>query len=303
MARTKPLCYLSPFGVGEAGFDFLDPGSGHLVMLGDIDMALRDLKGVPYQTLPTNDSDVATYSYLEQAKASVLTTNFMMPPVRVMDWANHTLSGLPTVDGVTLVDDDRILLMGQTTSSQNGIWHVHTGAWTRPQKVERTETITTQVADSILSSQSWPTDYWVGGWIWNNTTGENGVIVYNSSTIIQYDLDAILNGFSNGDEWTAKKILDNDDLYIEKDAAGTFVMVQEGTMFGGCVMVCTSEIGSLVGTNSLSFTPGYRGVHRVRSNRAGSLAYMAENEIAMTSDGYIICKCDGAIWFAAMIAK
>ena len=40
-------------------------------------------------------------------------------------------SGLLVVDGVTLVEDDRVLLKSQSTSSSNGIWVAHSGAWLR----------------------------------------------------------------------------------------------------------------------------------------------------------------------------
>ena len=46
--------------------------------------------------------------------------------------SNLALTGAQTVDGVSLVATNRILLTGQTTASQNGIWVVQTGAWTRP---------------------------------------------------------------------------------------------------------------------------------------------------------------------------
>lgn len=43
-----------------------------------------------------------------------------------------TLSGLQTIDGVSLQDGDRVLCIAQSTSTENGIWVVHAGAWTRP---------------------------------------------------------------------------------------------------------------------------------------------------------------------------
>lgn len=45
--------------------------------------------------------------------------------------SNITLSGLQTIDGVTLVDGDRVLVTGQTTAADNGIWEADTGTWTR----------------------------------------------------------------------------------------------------------------------------------------------------------------------------
>jgi phage-related tail fiber protein len=53
-------------------------------------------------------------------------------PVRCASTSNVTLSGLQTIDGIALNDGDRVLLTGQSTASQNGIWVASTGNWTRP---------------------------------------------------------------------------------------------------------------------------------------------------------------------------
>ena len=47
--------------------------------------------------------------------------------------ANITLSGTQTVDGVALVVGDRVLVKDQSTGSENGIYKVDEGAWTRTQ--------------------------------------------------------------------------------------------------------------------------------------------------------------------------
>lgn len=51
--------------------------------------------------------------------------------VRAATTANITLSGTQTVDGVSLVADDRVLVKDQTTASENGIYVVAAGAWSR----------------------------------------------------------------------------------------------------------------------------------------------------------------------------
>lgn len=53
------------------------------------------------------------------------------PPARVATTTNITLSGLQTIDGVTLVEDDRVLVKDQTDASENGVYSAATGAWTR----------------------------------------------------------------------------------------------------------------------------------------------------------------------------
>jgi hypothetical protein len=52
-------------------------------------------------------------------------------PVRAATTANITLSGTQTIDGVALVAGDRVLVKDQTTTSDNGIWNVSSGNWTR----------------------------------------------------------------------------------------------------------------------------------------------------------------------------
>ncbi|MFO0911447.1 MAG: hypothetical protein U0795_00700 [Pirellulales bacterium] len=51
--------------------------------------------------------------------------------VRAHASANITLSGLQTIDGVVLVANDRVLVSGQTTAAQDGIYLAASGAWTR----------------------------------------------------------------------------------------------------------------------------------------------------------------------------
>lgn len=61
-----------------------------------------------------------------------LTTSVALKPaVRTVTTANITLSGLQTINGVALAENDRVLVKDQTTQSQNGIYLASTGSWTR----------------------------------------------------------------------------------------------------------------------------------------------------------------------------
>jgi len=77
---------------------------------------------------PTNPQDAATKVYVDNAiqgldyKASV----------RCATTENiATLSGLLTVDGITVVAGDRVLVKNQTDGIRNGIYSAASGAWTR----------------------------------------------------------------------------------------------------------------------------------------------------------------------------
>jgi hypothetical protein len=52
-------------------------------------------------------------------------------PCRVATTANITLSGLQTIDGITLAADERVLVKNQADGTENGIYNASTGTWTR----------------------------------------------------------------------------------------------------------------------------------------------------------------------------
>jgi phage-related tail fiber protein len=75
----------------------------------------------------TNPQDYAT---LAQLNAAVQGYSWKSP-VRAGTTANITLSGAQTIDGVSVVAGDRVLVKAQTAGSGNGIYLAATGAWTR----------------------------------------------------------------------------------------------------------------------------------------------------------------------------
>jgi hypothetical protein len=53
------------------------------------------------------------------------------PAVRVATTVNITLSGTQTIDGISVIEGDRVLVKNQSTSSQNGIYVCAAGTWSR----------------------------------------------------------------------------------------------------------------------------------------------------------------------------
>jgi hypothetical protein len=76
---------------------------------------------------PSADLHAATKAYVDNVVSGI---NFHQP-VRVATTANITLSGTQTIDGVAVVAGDRVLVKDQTTQTQNGIYVVAAGAWSR----------------------------------------------------------------------------------------------------------------------------------------------------------------------------
>jgi hypothetical protein len=78
---------------------------------------------------PLVATDAATKGYVDSVAQGL---SWHMP-VRAVATTNVTsLSGPQTVDTVALIATNRVLLTAQTTATENGIWVVNAGAWTRP---------------------------------------------------------------------------------------------------------------------------------------------------------------------------
>jgi hypothetical protein len=86
---------------------------------------------------PTTSSHLTTKAYVD----SVLAGLSWKQPVKVATTANITLAGIQTIDGNLLVAGDRVLAKDQTTQSQNGVYVVAAGAWTRATDFDNTAPI------------------------------------------------------------------------------------------------------------------------------------------------------------------
>lgn len=109
---TSALTYTP---VNKAG----DSMSGTLVISPGAKITLADTAVVGTDAVNKNyvDSLVSGLSWKNSVKAASGT--------------NITLSGIQTIDGISVVANDRVLVMGQTTTANNGIYVVSAGAWAR----------------------------------------------------------------------------------------------------------------------------------------------------------------------------
>lgn len=83
---------------------------------------------------PTGAQDAATKAYVDAVKTGL----DVKGSVRTATTANITLTNTQTIDGVALSVGDRVLVKNQTTTSQNGIYVVASGAWTRATDCDNT---------------------------------------------------------------------------------------------------------------------------------------------------------------------
>lgn len=90
----------------------------------DVDINSQKLTNVAD---PVNAQDAATKAYVD-ATASGMDVK---ESVRVATTADITLSGAQTIDGISVVAGDRVLVKDQTVGSENGIYVAAAGTWSR----------------------------------------------------------------------------------------------------------------------------------------------------------------------------
>ncbi len=76
---------------------------------------------------PTQELEAATKQYVDSVAAGL----DVKQSVRVGTLVDIALTGLQTIDGVALNEDDRVLVKSQTDATQNGIYTASVGSWVR----------------------------------------------------------------------------------------------------------------------------------------------------------------------------
>lgn len=131
-------------------------------------------------------------------------------PCKAATTANITLSGEQTIDGVSIVDGDRVLVKDQTTASENGIYDADTGSWSRSKDWDGTYDIVkgtlVRVTDGTLYSDS----YWAVSTSNTITIGTtsvsfsqsnnslSGVSAFVETVLDDTDADAVIETLADG---------------------------------------------------------------------------------------------------------
>lgn len=111
---------------GLTGFDDTYLHAAGDSMTGNLAMNGNEVLGLP--NIPTTGTAAVSKNYLDSVISGLSWKN----AVRVASTNNlAALSGLQTVDGVTLVAGDRVLVKNQTLAKDNGIYVASAGAWSR----------------------------------------------------------------------------------------------------------------------------------------------------------------------------
>lgn len=142
----------------------------------------------------TSDTDAAQWGQVKD-----LLSGRRKADVRAVAVSNITLSNAQTLDGVALVAADRVLVTGQSTASENGIYDVVSGgSWTRSTDSDAAGEFNTAFLVSVREGSS------NGDTVWQHTT--DGTITLGTTGLTFNKIGPISAGPSNGYSTTCPSV-------------------------------------------------------------------------------------------------
>jgi len=173
---------------GTAALTFTAAAGNNNVNLVPTGTGIVDVGGkrVGNAATPTQSSDLTTKAYVDSLSNGL----DVKASVRAATTANITLSNTQTIDGVALSVGDRVLVKDQTTGSQNGIYVVASGAWTRATDFDNTPDIEVSPGTFFFVEDG-------------TTQADNGYVVANTGAITIGSTAITFSQFSGAGQITA----------------------------------------------------------------------------------------------------
>ena len=99
-------------------------------------------------------------STFNERVAAVSTSLAIKPPVVCTTTANITLSAVQTIDGVSVVAEDRVLVKDQTDGTENGIYRCQAAAWVRAADFDGARDAAQGTVVRVVSGTSYGNTWW-----------------------------------------------------------------------------------------------------------------------------------------------
>lgn len=139
-------------------------------------------------TPTAGSNDAARIVDVENAVQSAAAGIDAKPSCRAATTANITLTGTQTIDGVSVIAGDRVLVKNQSTASANGVYVCAAGAWSR-------------ATDADANSEVTPGAFW---YVEEGTTNQKTQWrLENSGAIVLGTTNLTINQFGASNNYTA----------------------------------------------------------------------------------------------------
>jgi hypothetical protein len=180
--------------------------------------------------------------------------------VRVATTANITLSAPQTIDGIAVIAGDRVLVKNQSTASQNGIYIVAAGAWTRAPDADASAEVTTGMYMYVEQGTTNGTSQWYLTTTGAITLGTTSLTFSQFSGAGQITAGAGMTKTGNTLDvvGTANRITVNADsidiaaTYVGQTSITTLGTITSGTWTGTTIAVANGGTGATNAATALS---------------------------------------------------
>ena len=219
-------------------------------------------------TDPTAAQDAATKAYVDAVAQGLKVKD----AARCATTANITLSGAQTIDGVSAIAGDRVLVKNQSTASQNGIYVVAAGAWSRATDADiYTELVSAFCfvsEGSTLADTGWVCTANLGGTLGTTSlpfaqfSGAGSYLAGNGLGLSGSTFSVTANGATLDVSASGVKI---SDTYAGQSSITTVGTIATGVWSGTAVVVAkggtgaTTLTGVLKGNGTSAFTAAVDG--------------------------------------------
>jgi len=189
---------------------------------------------------PVSATDLTTKQYVDSIAIGI---RDFKDSVRVATTANITLSGTQTIDGVSAIAGDRILVKNQITGSQNGIYVVDAGAWSRSTDADVSAEVTSGMYVMVEEGSTY------AGASFVLSTANPITLGTTSLTFVQFNSAGSISGTTNRIT-VSSGVIDISSSYVGQSSIITLGTITTGVWNGTAV---TATYG---GTGLTSYTVG-----------------------------------------------
>lgn len=147
-------------------------------------------------TIVDRNGGTSSSSPVSDRNTGLATSAATKAPCRVASVSNITLSGLQTIDGVTVAALDRVLVTGQTDTTLNGIYIVSSGVWKRSPDFSRNDDVVKGCSVRVTSGTTYS-----GLWVLTSadpiTMGTSAITLVRDTSLIPAGALLAANNFSD----------------------------------------------------------------------------------------------------------
>jgi hypothetical protein len=221
--------------IGPAGTPFFAPVNPDLdgvsitnstinsTTIGQTTPAAAQFTTATQQNQPVGNNDLTTKLYVDSLALGIS----WKQPVNAATTGNITLSGAQTIDTVSVVAGDRVLVKNQTAQAENGIYIAAAGAWSRSPDADNWDELVSAlvfVESGGLAGSAWYCPVQPGG-----TLGTTAVTWNNFSVGGVYFAGTGLN-LSGGDTFNISNTTVTAASYGSASAVPTFTVNAQGQL-------------------------------------------------------------------------